>query len=124
MKSEIQFPVGKHQSECAICGGPLERIHAELTSTYPNLVCWKCNRQAENEHGEKPTFGGEYRAKIKAESDSPEEVNVPSDAGENPVFIDGQKCWRRYRFGGFVTSVDQFDCDTMSEFKDKHYPDE
>lgn len=122
MGSKIRFPVGKRQEVCAICGGPLKGIAADLTSTYPNLVCWECELRAINKNGEDPKYGAEYRSKLKAEGDNPDDVNVPSDAGENPVFIDGRKCWRRYRFGGFVTSVDQFNCDTMLEFKEKHYP--
>lgn len=122
MESEVRFPVGERQETCAICGDPLKLVVADLTSTYPNLVCRECDLRAVNENGEDPKRGAEYRAKLKAESDNPDNVDVPSDAGENPVFIDGQKCWRRYRFGGFVTSVDQFDCDTMYEFQEKHYP--
>ncbi|MFP8888551.1 hypothetical protein ACLI4U_02130 [Natrialbaceae archaeon A-CW2] len=40
------------------------------------------------------------------------------DGGENPVYIAGAKCWRRYRFGGWVTRRDAYDCNSIDEF---HY---
>jgi hypothetical protein len=42
------------------------------------------------------------------------------DTGINPGFIDGQKAWRRYRFGGWVTMVDEHDCDSLEEFYEAH----
>jgi hypothetical protein len=121
MAEQIEYPVGELQTQCAICGDDLFAVK-ELTKTYPNLVCSTCERKSVNADGDKPKRGAAYREKLKAECDNPEVVDVPSDAGENPVFIDGHKCWRRYRFGGFITQLDQFDCDTISEFKETHFP--
>lgn len=121
MSSEIEFPVGEHQEECAICGGELELVAGGMTKSYPNLVCWECDQRAVNEWGEEPKTGAVYREQVKAESENPEEVSVSSDSGENPVFIDGKKCWRRYRFGGHVTQVDEFDCENLIEFNKNHY---
>lgn len=122
MSSEIEYPVGEIQEECAVCGGALELMMRDMTSSYPNLVCWECDLQAVNTWGEEPKVGAAYREKMKAESENPESVSVPSDSGENPVFIDDVKCWRRYHLGGHVTQVDEFDCEDIIEFNKKHQP--
>jgi hypothetical protein len=123
MSSKILYPVDEIQEECAICGGPLYGIPRDLTRTYPNLVCEECDQKAVNEDGSTPKWGAEYREALKKKSDNPESVTVPTDSGENPVFIEGRKCWRRYKFGGFITRLDQYDCDSISEFKKKHRPE-
>ena len=35
------------------------------------------------------------------------------DDGPDPVFAGSQKCWRRYRIGGWVTMLDPFDCNSL-----------
>jgi hypothetical protein len=34
--------------------------------------------------------------------------------------IDGIKCWRCYRYGGYVTMRDDHDCADIGQFYDKH----
>lgn len=98
---------------CPLCG----QAEPDDDSTYPNQVCDDCDARAVNEAGERPWHGwppGE-------EPDAAEGViRMPSDRGENPVFIDGEKCWRRYRFGGWVTMKDDHDCDSLEEFYEQH----
>ena len=94
---------------CPICSRDLllDFPSADFISGYPGLVCRTCDRRAVNAQGAAPEeFTSEY----------------PDDDGENPVFIDSRKCWRRYRFGGFVTMLDPYDCDTLEEFYDRLFP--
>ena len=85
------------KAHCAICNLPL----TDFFSDYPNPVCDECDQRAVNVDGEKPKFYSMW------------------DDGDNPVFIDGRKCWRRYRFGGYVTMLDKHDSQDILEFCSK-----
>ncbi len=90
--------------QCSICNNELFGYKDENMATiYPGLVCRKCDERALNTEGKKP------------------KMNVDYDDGENPVFIDGIKCWRRYRFGGFVTIRDYNDSQNISDFYSKQF---
>lgn len=97
--------------DCPICGAKVGE------SDYPNLVCDDCDDRAVNENGEPAKYGFEY---LDREPDSDGGIQMEPETGTNPVFIDGEKCWRRYRFGGWVTMKDEHDCDTLEEFYRKH----
>jgi hypothetical protein len=83
--------------ECAIC-------EEERNVPGEGFVCKRCDRRAKNADGDRPWHGWP-----PGDEPEPKEgvIQMAPDAGENPVFIDGQKCWRRYRFGGWVTKVDE-----------------
>jgi hypothetical protein len=98
---------------CPICGGEIEGN----TDTYVNLVCEDCDDRAVGEDGEPAEYGFEY---LEREPDSGDGIQMEPDTGTNPVFIDGEKCWRRYRFGGWVTMLDKHDCDSLEQFYEAH----
>ena len=97
--------------DCPFCGVTVGQ------STYPNLVCEECDERAVGKDGDE-TWDGWPDGEVPESDD--ETVRLPPDDGENPVFIDGEKCWRRYRFGGWVTMKDEHDCETLEEFYDAH----
>jgi hypothetical protein len=100
---------------CGICGDQLP--DGEFALNYPNFVCEECNSTAVNEDGETPWHGWPPGEKPESE---PGVIQMVPDRGENPVYINGIKCWRRYRFGGHIAFRDPFDCDTLKEFYDTH----
>jgi len=83
---------------CAICGRATE-FGGE---SYPHFVCETCDSRALAVHGGAPA------------------VDPTSDAGENPVFIDGRQCWRRYRFGGWRTMSGPDRVDSIDAYYEKH----
>jgi hypothetical protein len=87
--------------KCSICEEPLAGRDAR-GPRYPAYVCHACGDRAVNEAGETPDWWSNF------------------DSGENLVFIDGIKCWRRCRFGGFVTMRDEQNCSTLGEFYEKN----
>lgn len=118
----VEYPVGKPQEECAICGEPFDQYDSDFASNYANLVCESCDDRAVTERKERPKHGNEHlgRDAVVEREDGTEVLRMPPDVGDNPVFIDGQKCWRRYRFGGWITRRDEYDCDSLREFQEKH----
>jgi hypothetical protein len=85
---------------CALCKGPVRYAG----SGYPNLICETCDARAVNERGKRPAF---------------ESMN---DDGDNPIFIGRKKCWRRYRFGGYVTMFDPDNCRSLEACYKRHAP--
>ena len=80
--------------KCAICD-------TVISVEYEGQVCISCDKRAVN-------------------SDNKTPAHIPQfDDGDNPVFVDGIKCWRRNKFGGFVTMRDLHDCAALREFNRK-----
>lgn len=99
---------GRHDSgtnaddpRCHLCGDPLDGFFVN----YPNPICPACDGNAVNAEGRRPV------------------TNSGGDGGDNPVFIGGVKCWRRYRFGGWVTMADPFGFLTLMKFYAHYFKD-
>lgn len=109
-------PEERTTSRCSICGCRQDAVSG-LPIGYSNPVCQECDTLAVNEAGEPPWTG--YPPGERPESKSGV-IQLEPDHGQNPVYIAGVKCWRRYRFGGWVTRRDAFDCDSLEEFRELH----
>ncbi len=102
---------------CAVCKEPFDGIYRITGRDYDNLVCRRCDSEAVTEGREVPEHGNDYLDQDSLiEKDGKKVLRMDPDVGDNPVFIDGKKCWRLYKFGGWVTLRDPFDCDTADEF--------
>ena len=66
-------------------------------------MCDECGEKAINLNGESPFH------------------DTSSDAGDNPLYINGVKVWRLYKIGGYITIFDEFDCADFMEFYQKHF---
>ncbi len=113
-----------YSTTCDICGCKMN----DFSRGYPHSVCKKCDARALNDKGEPAKHMSQYpefaeinrKRREEAEKTGEEFVAVmPDDHGDNPIFIDGIKCWRRYRFGGWITMRDRYDCTDISEFYEK-----
>ena len=79
---------------CPIC----KRNDVSIKGYGAQAICESCDRRALKADGGEPYTNSDY------------------DEGDNPVFVDGHKCWRRYRFGGWIAFFDEWDCDTLEAF--------
>ena len=92
------------ESGCSICTrNGCDDYYLSNGAHYPSLVCRDCDKKAVNSRGDEPMHD-DVRA-----------------FGENPVFIDGVKCWRRYRHGGYKTMRDMHDLPTLKDFYEYHW---
>jgi DNA-directed RNA polymerase subunit RPC12/RpoP len=121
----VEYPPGEPQSVCAICGEEFDSYDSDFASNYANLVCEACDERAVTEKDTRPEHGNEYldRDSTADTEDGEGAIRLDPDVGDNPVFIDGIKCWRRYRFGGWITRRDDYDCSSIEEFHEKHRDD-
>ena len=92
------------QVKCGFCTlNNCDGLGLDFSLRYPNLVCNDCQGKALNK-------------------DDNSAVHLSwDDDGDNPVFIDGVKCWRRYKFGGYITMRDVHDFPTLTEFYRYHW---
>ncbi len=105
---------------CFICRGWV----ADLA--YPNLVCHDCDGSATDLDGT-PLVG-----RWREDTEIPPDVTRRPDGvmfihnydgqGVNPVLIDGVQCWRRYRFGGWITMADPDSCEHVGQFRRIYSP--
>jgi len=99
--------------KCSICK---QNISDEFLQ-YNNIVCLECDKKALCKDDNKAKH---MIHKIKSPTMSD---YLEIDDGDNPVYIEGLKCWRRYKFGGWVTMLDPYDCDSIEEFYKKNFKD-
>jgi len=113
-------PEKKISNRCSICNTKL----ANSDEDYPNLVCEKCDKKAVSENNIPTKYAGDDPLFKKVANKIWTDENkllLPDDNGDNPVYIGGKKCWRRYRFGGWVTMYDPDNFSTLEEFFNKHF---
>ena len=97
---------------CSICDVELlDQFPGEhFVVRHPGLVCRQCAT----------------RASLTKSGASTASHGSPQDGyqlrRDNPVYIDGYKCWRRYKFGGFVTMRDYWDLPTFTAFWSHIHP--
>jgi|CZKY01.1.fsa_nt_gi hypothetical protein len=82
---------------CAVCGEQVTGFLARFVAEYPHLVCRECKTRAVNSSGIRPPRSAQMDSSV-------------------PVYIDGYKCWRQWRFSNFVMMRDFYDSNTRDEF--------
>jgi len=79
-------------TRCSTCG------REPVGDDHPNLICPRCDALALNDAAR------------------PAEVAPDRASGDDPVYVDGKQCWRRFHQGGWVTMLDADNCRDYPEF--------
>ncbi len=90
------MPEKDEVTRCSICG------REPVGEDFPGAVCRRCDALALNDAA-RPAW-----------------ADADAGCGDNPVFIEGAQCWRRYSRGGWVTMRDEHNCRDYSEFCRRH----
>ncbi|MFA9427084.1 sister chromatid cohesion protein PDS5 [Natronorubrum sp. A-ect3] len=95
---------------CSICRQPL----STPTFDHPNVICETCATdivpyQPRNDDAGRQTKNGNGTRRTESELEP------------TPVSVCNMKCWRQFRFGELVTMRDAHDCETYSEFLQRHF---
>lgn len=83
----------KRQPECAVCNRSLAAPFCQ----YANAICPDCGIRALTREGLKP-------------------VRNTSQDETVPVYVDGHKCWRQWRYATYVLMRDVYDSESRVQF--------
>jgi hypothetical protein len=102
---------------CSICDKKIS--NSNLPAYFPNYVCSDCDKRAVLKDGRLASKLQSQRIENLRSADpfGYKDTLLSSDTGPNPVYIDGQKCWRRYRLGSWITMKDIYNSWSLEEFE-------
>jgi hypothetical protein len=105
------------KNSCSICGRKFE--NTSLPAYFPYYVCPECDERAVLSDGQSAADWFRKKTQDLRQKDpfGYKDILSSSDTGPNPVFIDGHKCWRRYRMGSWVTMKDAYNSRNLEEFE-------
>ena len=106
---------------CSICKKKLS--NPDLALYYPHAVCEECDKKAILKDGcLSSKWVSERLEKLRSEDPYGYKDKIMlGDAGPNPVYINGRKCWRRYRLASWVTMIDVHNSRTLEEFEQNNF---
>jgi DNA-directed RNA polymerase subunit RPC12/RpoP len=107
----------RNSYSCSICGKKI--LNSNLGAFYPNFVCEECDSRAVLSSGKPASafFQDLLESMRSGDPSGYKEKLLEVNSGPNPVFIDGIRCWRRYRLGKWVTMRDKLNSHSLEEFE-------
>ena len=103
--------------KCHICHKKI--IHSNLPAYFPHYVCKECDERAVLKDGKSASEWFSKHVERLRDQDpfGYKDKLLTHNTGPNPVYIDGQKCWRRYRLGSWITMKDVYNSWSLEEFE-------